>query len=309
MLFNRRILVAIKGSVDPRPVLVRARLIAERLDAEVVLMAASRSLVSEAEAYLLQAEKELTDAGIRVQRYGRKLRDPLQELMLVAAELKCGLLIKAPDHPRGLADTLLTPRDWKLLRYAPCPVLIVKQADAWEGQRLLAAVDVAPGDDAHQSLNRQIIELASLIAQLSNSEMELVTAYPTPMQSTNRSQQSADQLHDDYLAQAQQLCQQLQVDPAAILVDEGPAETLIPAQVQARNAALVVLGTVARRGLSAALLGGNTAEAILSKLSCDVLCVQPQDGDQVLSLLRSTADPVLAPTAVITTVPAQTEDS
>ena len=49
MQFNRRILVAIKGSVDPRPVILRARLIAERLDAEVVLMAASRSLAADAQ--------------------------------------------------------------------------------------------------------------------------------------------------------------------------------------------------------------------------------------------------------------------
>lgn len=290
MQFNRRILVAIKGSVDPRPVILRTRLIAERLGADVVLMAASRSLASDAQVHLLQAEKALSDAGISVRRHISKARDPLQEMMLVAAELECGLLIKAPDQPRGLADALLTPRDWKLLRYAPCPVLIVKQTAAWEGQRLLAAIDVAPGDAAHQHLNRQIVQLAATIAHLSNAEMELVSAYPTPMQSSTASQQSDSRLRADYRQQAEQLCQQQAVDPAAIIIEEGPAETLIPAQAKARDSVLVVLGSVARRGIGAALLGGNTAEAILSQLSCDVLCVQPQDGDQVLRLLQSTVD-------------------
>ncbi len=36
-----------------------------------------------------------------------------------------------PDTP--LMKALLTPEDWKLLRYCPCPVLIVKTARPWTG--------------------------------------------------------------------------------------------------------------------------------------------------------------------------------
>lgn len=286
MPFNHRILVAIKGSSDPQPVITRTKLIAQRLGAEVVLMAASRYLEKEAQGFAKQAEQTLLNAGIKVQVYQRKLRDPLQELLQVATELECGLLIKAPDKPRGLAGLLLTPRDWKLLRYAPCPVLIVKQAQSWQGRPILASIDVAPGDEAHRQLNQQIVEIADQIGQISESPLELISAYPTPMQSSTSSRQSSGQICDHYQQQAELLCQQLAVTPATIIVDEGPAETLIPTQVKVRDSALLVLGTVARRGVSAVLLGGNTAEAILSQIDCDVLCVQPHDSDQVLSALH-----------------------
>ncbi|MEH6650683.1 MAG: universal stress protein [Motiliproteus sp.] len=286
MPLNHRILVAIKGSSDPQPVITRAKLIAHRLDAEVVLIAASRYLDKEAQGFAKQAEQELLKAGIAVQVYQRKLRDPLQELLQVATELQCGLLIKAPDRPRGLAGLLLTPRDWKLLRYAPCPVLIVKQAKSWLGRPILTSIDVAPGDLAHRQLNQQIVGIADQIARISESPLELISAYPTPMQSSTPSRQSSGQVAEHYQQQAELLCQQLAIVPDAVIIDEGPAETLIPAQVKVRDIALLVLGSVARRGVSAVLLGGNTAEAILSQIDCDVLCVQPQDGDQVLSVLH-----------------------
>jgi universal stress protein E len=37
---------------------------------------------------------------------------------------------------------------------------------------------------------------------------------------------------------------------------------------------LVVLGTVGRQGISAALIG-NTAEHVIDKLNCDVLAIKP----------------------------------
>jgi len=289
MRFEKRILVAIKGSGDLQAVVQRARLIAERLQAELVLMPASRSLQSQAVARTEQARQLLSAAGLAVQVRARQRRDLLADLVLSAKALECGLLIKAPDRPRGLSDALLTPRDWKLLRYAPCPVLMVKQGGSWLQRPVLAAVDAAPGDAAHGDLNPKILQLAAMIAALSDSPLELVSAYPAPMQSSDRLHQSAEQLARRYREQAQALCRQAGVSASALHIDAGPAETLIPRLAGERAAALVVLGSVARRGLSAALLGGNTAEAILERLPGDVLIVQPEASDEVLALLAASA--------------------
>jgi len=57
--------------------------------------------------------------------------------------------------------------------------------------------------------------------------------------------------------------------------DEGVAtsETVVSKQKEI-EAELVILGTVGRTGLSAALLG-NTAEHVISKLSCNLLAIKP----------------------------------
>jgi nucleotide-binding universal stress UspA family protein len=57
---------------------------------------------------------------------------------------------------------------------------------------------------------------------------------------------------------------------------KGPAQKAIPVAVKNLQADLVVIGTVARTGVSGFLIG-NTAEEILDHLSCSVLAVKPTD--------------------------------
>ena len=51
---------------------------------------------------------------------------------------------------------------------------------------------------------------------------------------------------------------------------------LIPYTAKRLNAALTILGTVARTGLSGVLIG-NTAEVVLDALESDVLVLKPDD--------------------------------
>jgi nucleotide-binding universal stress UspA family protein len=57
---------------------------------------------------------------------------------------------------------------------------------------------------------------------------------------------------------------------------KGWAHKEIPALVRDLGADLVVMGTVARTGISG-LLMGNTAEMILTQIDCSVLAVKPQE--------------------------------
>jgi nucleotide-binding universal stress UspA family protein len=54
----------------------------------------------------------------------------------------------------------------------------------------------------------------------------------------------------------------------------GEAKKEIPALVRDLNADLVVMGTVARTGISGFIIG-NTAEAILDQMQCSVLAIKP----------------------------------
>jgi universal stress protein E len=57
-------------------------------------------------------------------------------------------------------------------------------------------------------------------------------------------------------------------------VREGLPEVIIPQVAKEIDAELVVIGTVGRLGISAALIG-NTAEHVIDALDCDVLTVKP----------------------------------
>ena len=55
---------------------------------------------------------------------------------------------------------------------------------------------------------------------------------------------------------------------------KGPAKKVIPRLATELRADLVVMGTIARTGISGLIIG-NTAEDILDQLSCSVLAIKP----------------------------------
>ncbi|OLU29942.1 universal stress protein UspA [Pseudomonas sp. PA15(2017)] len=187
----------------------------------------------------------------------------------------CGLVIKQhrPDNP--LKKALLTPDDWKLLRYCPCPVLLVKTLTPWSGGTVLAAVDVGNIDGEHRALHTLIVDHGYDIAKLAKAELHVLSAHPSPMLT------AADptfQLRDTEQERYRQECQAFQnaydIDDQHLHIAEGPADVLIPQLAHELHAAVTVIGTVARTGFSGALIG-NTAEVILDTLESDVLVLKP----------------------------------
>jgi len=51
-------------------------------------------------------------------------------------------------------------------------------------------------------------------------------------------------------------------------------EDVIPRVATALDAEMVIIGTIGRTGLSAAIIG-NTAEHVIDRLDCDVLALKP----------------------------------
>ncbi|WP_372874229.1 universal stress protein [Pseudomonas sp.] len=200
-----------------------------------------------------------------------------QTIITVQQAEGCGLVIKQhfPDNP--LKKALLTPDDWKLLRYCPAPVLMVKTDKSWTGGTILAAVDVGNADGEHRTLHDSIVNHGYDIAALAKADLHVISAHPAPMLS------AADptfQLKETIEARYRNECKAFQAEydiaEERLHVAEGPADVLIPQVAHQLNAAVTVIGTVARTGLSGALIG-NTAEVILDALDCDVLVLKPDD--------------------------------
>ncbi len=269
----RSILVVIEPEHADNLALKRAKLIAGVTQSHLHLLVCDES--QDHSGHLRQLCNALQQDGYSVSA-AQAWRGSLHDTIGHAQQNEgCGLVIKQhrPDNP--LKKALLTPDDWKLLRYCPCPVLLVKTLVPWSGGNVLAAVDVGNIDSEHRALHNLIIEHAYDAAQLAKAELHVLSAHPSPMLAAS---DPTFQLRHTIEERYRQDCEAFQVaydiDDAHLHIAEGPADVLIPQLAHDLHAAVTVIGTVARTGFSGALIG-NTAEVILDTLESDVLVLKP----------------------------------
>ena len=180
-----------------------------------------------------------------------------------------------PDSP--LKKALLTPADWKLLRYCPTPVLLVKTSKPWTGGVILATIDVGNTDDEHRHLHNIIIDHGYDIASLAKAHLHVVSAHPSPMLSAaDPTLQLSETIEARYREQCIAFQAEFDIDNEHLHIAEGPADVLIPYMAHTLGASVTVIGTVARSGISGALIG-NTAEVVLDAVESDVLVLKPQE--------------------------------
>jgi universal stress protein E len=281
----KRILVVIDPTREDNVALVRSRLLAGHLGADLhLLVCENRRDFSD---LLDELCRSLETAGITAhytQAWHSTLTDTIIRTLMAEG---CGLVIKqhVPDSP--LKKALLTPEDWKLLRYCPAPVLLAKGSALWMHGKVLAAVDLGDHDDQHQQLHDSIVSHAADIAQMIGGELHLLSAHPAPMLSAaNPIYQMRETILQIYSDKASRFLAEYDIAESNAHIDEGPADALIPRVAQQIGACVTVIGTVARTGISGALIG-NTAEVVLDQLSGDVLVLKPEDMvDHLLDLIE-----------------------
>jgi nucleotide-binding universal stress UspA family protein len=228
-------------------------------------------------AYLARLREELESQGHTVSTQQAWHESLHQTVISVQQSEGCGLVIKqhVPDNP--LKRALLTPDDWKLLRYCPSPVLMVKTARPWSGGNILAAVDVGNDDAEHRTLHAGIVNCGFEIASLADGTLHVITAHPSPMLSAaDPVFQLKETIEQRYRAACREFQAEFDIPDECLHIEEGPADALIPRVCHRLDAAVTVIGTVARSGFSGALMG-NTAEVVLDALESDVLVLKPDD--------------------------------
>ncbi len=178
---------------------------------------------------------------------------------------------------RRSGSFLYTSTDWQLLRECPAPVMIVAE-NRWRNTRpILAAVDLGSKSRVKQQLNKQVITTAQAYAEAMECELYVLNAIHLSPLLTELD------LIDEY-AHAEEIRQGLQkvvkrlsteyaIPEKRFRLKQGPVEKVITSEAARLKAQLVVMGTVARSGVSARLIG-NTAEKVLSHLRTDVLALK-----------------------------------
>ena len=270
----RSILVVLETEHSESLALKRAKLIAGVTGAHLHLLVCDRK--HEHSALLSVLKASLTEEGYSVTTE-QAWNDNLHDTVIAVQQAEgCGLVIKQhyPDSP--LKKALLTPTDWKLLRYCPAPVLLVKTATPWAGKVILAAIDVGNSDVEHRSLHHSIIDHGFDIAYLAKAQLHVISAHPSPMLSAaDPTFQLKESIEARYREQCQAFQAEFDVDDTHLHIEEGPADVLIPHMASKLQAAVTIIGTVARTGLTGALIG-NTAEVVLDKVESDVLVLKPE---------------------------------
>jgi nucleotide-binding universal stress UspA family protein len=152
-----------------------------------------------------------------------------------------------------------------------------------EHPRIVGAVEVSTEDETEKALNRKIVELTLLLAELEGGTPTLLHAWEPFAEAMVRAH-SSDAAFEAFVNEIRLRSESdlaRLVAPFSdrllrpqVTIRRGKPEDVIPEFVDAHGVDLVVMGTVARTGI-AGLLFGNTAERLLRRLPCSVLAVKP----------------------------------
>lgn len=174
-----------------------------------------------------------------------------------AARAGADLIVKAASSHSGTGRRLLKTSDWTLLRNSQCPVYLIKKDNLDDNTKVLVALDIAREGKLHSKLNARVIEYGrALVDSVPESSLHAVNAYPDA---------------DNFIYQPD-LAQATGIERTDAHAMEGAPEKAIPEVAEKIGAGIVVIGTAARDGLKAAVIG-NTSEKILDAVHTNILTV------------------------------------
>ena len=197
----------------------------------------------------------------------------------VATKFNADFVVKPMRKHSLFQSVVRTSTDWNLIRHCNFPMLLVSELDSTAGKPLLAAVDVCSGDENHEKLNEIVLQQAAGLAGVLNMPIELANAWraATPMMAVGSVDSTPyptpGDLQKEHKNSALELAKSHGIEAAAVHVEEGAPAYVINHVAESIGAGLIVMGTVARTGISGALIG-NTAEGVLEGSQCDVMVVK-----------------------------------
>lgn len=293
-----KILVVLDDQQEDQPALTRAAYLAKAAGASMHLFMCAydpsiaiatflsgkqkktfaQTIIEGTDVMVGQLAKQYIDQGIPVTHDVVWERHPIDALISLCEKEDFDLVMKHTSR----ANAVFNQFDWSLMRYCPCPVMIVKDGQWDEVGQVLAAVDAAPETDLQQRLNKAVLDSAALLAEQLNFELHLVTAYPAPpvfapvsvvvqQQVNYRSKMSA--MVERNLAEMAE-AQGIAIENAH--AEEGPVDWVVPKVSRELVAEFVVMGNVSRQG-KAGLSIGSVAEPTLDALDTNVLMVRIDD--------------------------------
>ncbi len=255
----------------------------------------SRLIAEEHERLSAHLQQICPDRDLRI---AVRMGKPFIEIIHHVLAHGCDLVLKTAEEMPGLARGLFASTDQHLLRKCPCPVWLRQRDDTPPFKTIVAAVDVDDASEAltgpHADLNASILDTALRLAIAPGAVVHVLHVWDAPGEGLVRLWSDAPDLDKavaDYVTQVQttqwqaldhlvaaarhRLLPQTTEHPSlAVHMERGAPRTVIPQQVDALQADLLVMGTIARTGVPGFIIG-NTAEDVLNSVTCSVVTVKP----------------------------------
>lgn len=300
--FKKILVAASEGQLEV-PVLRAAARLAETNEAELTVLGVieplpARRRTATVEGRTVDLEEVLTakraeelrevveSAGIRDVAVEVAAGKAFIEVIRHAISHGSDLVIVGESPSSKEGHRSMAPEILQLLRTCPVPVWVMCPRQA-EKPKVLALVDPDPNHPERDSLNDRVLALATSIVRREGGELHVAHAWELrgeaalrhsgfislPDHEVNVLVQAAEEEHLSRVDQLAERHSVAELDGRIHFVKGAPAEVL-PGLVGRLEIDLIVMGTVARAGISG-LIMGNTAETILRSVPCSVLTVKP----------------------------------
>jgi universal stress protein E len=184
------------------------------------------------------------------------------------------------------SQTLLhTPLDWALIRTCPVPLLLVagfkgkgRKKKARAANDVIATIDLSNEDKKHRTLNLKVLDAAARFAELRGGNLHCVAVVEYSEVLSDLEMVDPRKVRKQALAASSEflgaLIEPYGIAKARVHRPAGKVGHMVAATARKTGAGLVVVGSAARRGLGARLLG-NSAEKILERSPSDLLVIHP----------------------------------
>ena len=207
---------------------------------------------------------------------------PAEAVIRRALRMQADLIVAERHAGRHRAGWMLAYTDWEMLRQAPCPVLLVKLAKPSHRPLVMTALDPFHEHAKPARLDTALLQASGKITTSLKGKLRIVHCL-APTTLVTASWTATPVIVDTARTEAllRRARKALAVEVARqplpshqLAVVEGSARDAIPQSAKQAKASIVVMGALSRSGFKRLLIG-NTAEAVLDALECDVLVVKP----------------------------------
>jgi nucleotide-binding universal stress UspA family protein len=295
-----RILVDVDALAAAHPALEQAAALAARCGASLTLVdvlpplpaAARRYLRGAVEADLVAHRRDCLDSlargvATRVPDAATAVLRGSPAIAIIEEVLRHGhdLVMRAHGRQHAAGFPPFGTIDLQLLRKCPAPVWLVGPNASRGPARILVAVHANPDDAGETSLNVRLIEFGLALSVLEQARLTLLhawSAWGEELLAPRLSPQEFSDVIEDARRAARTGMEALtgsfgpRLDGVVVELPKGHPEDVIPAYAAAHDIDLVVMGTVARRGVAGWIMG-NTAERVLQRLRCSVVALKPNE--------------------------------
>lgn len=291
MLVLRKILVVIEPDHDTQLALNKAIRLARCSDATLELL-----ICDDDSALTAAGSKPAEVASLRarhIERQCQLLEDMANVIRHQGFEVKVDalwgsppyrtvvekVLASQPDllvhstHPRDkLSRLLLSHQDWQLLRYCPCPLLLVKDTPWRRKPVVVVAVDPVHANDKPAELDWRLTAAGAALAEELEGDVHLFhSSYRTTP--SGRPANAPDGAR--YRERTTNLLEEFDIPDIQLHISDVDIQRSLPAVLADVGASVLVMGAVSRSALDRFLVG-STAEKLLDRVEQDVLIIKPE---------------------------------